>query len=328
MFTSVVMDGAEETLAWKMSLKSSTRNLYHHFTIYCGRLLSSIFNITWFEGESSSFTTSPAQWGWGGGGDHGKMQIIKHENMTVDLITWWMMILPRDASVERQTWRSQPRTLRCLATHPSQDWELGKLWFKSSNMEHGKVFWNTIKNVVYIDSYFAYIHDNIIVSAHCCWCLPVSVRSCECQCEVLGANTAPFGQLRGEAHLQLSSSCHQLQSAIWFVQVNTDVKLAVPEGGSSLSSTRQYSCVILHLGRGQWTSGHMWLGKGRPSHSCCHLVTLYCVTRWSCGEMTLWQDDYIAIWWWRCDNITAWPDAVYQKSSSLDLWQHMCSWPQ
>ena len=161
MFTSVVMDGAEETLAWKMSLKSSTRNLYHHFTIYCGRLLSSIFNITWFEGESSSFTTSPAQWGWGGGGDHGKMQIIKHENMTVDLITWWMMILPRDASVERQTWRSQPRTLRCLATHPSQDWELGKLWFKSSNMEHGKVFWNTIKNVVYIDSYFAYIHDNI-----------------------------------------------------------------------------------------------------------------------------------------------------------------------
>ena len=96
-----------------------------------------------------------------GGGDHGKMQIIKHENMTVDLITWWMMILPRDASAERQTWRSQPRTLRCLATHPSQDWELGKLWFKSSNMEHGKVFWNTIKNVVYIDSYFAYIHDNI-----------------------------------------------------------------------------------------------------------------------------------------------------------------------
>ena len=96
-------------------------------------------------------------------------------------------------------------------------------------------------------------------------------------------------------------------------QVNTDVKLAVPEGGSSLSSTRQYSCVILHLGRGQWTSGHMWLGKGRPSHSCCHLVTLYCVTRWSCGEMTLWQDDYITIW------LSLWQ---YDMKTLMTVWQH------
>ena len=180
------------------------------------------------------FTTSPTQWGWGGGGggDHGKMQIIKHENMTVDLITWWMMILPRDASAERQTWRSQPRTLRCLATHPSQDWELGKLWFKSSNMEHGKVFWNTIKNVVYIDSYFAYIHDNIIVSAHCCWCLPVSVRSCECQCEVLKCWVQTLlrldnweGQHTYNCHHHVTSCRLPFDLCFTGQQVNTDVKL-------------------------------------------------------------------------------------------------------
>ena len=142
----------------------------------------------------------------------------------------------------------------------------------------------------------------ITVSVRWCWCwcgcLPVSVRCCKCQCEVLKCRVQTLlhldnweGQHTYNCHHHVTSCRVPFDLCSTGQQVNTDVKLAVPEGGSNLSSTRQYSWS--NPTPPPW-SVDLWshvTGQGEAESQLMSLGHFEL-----CDEMVLWWDDFVTRW--------------------------------
>ena len=98
-------------------------------------------------------------------------------------------------------------------------------------------------------------------------------------------------------------------------QVNTDVKLPVPEGGSNLSSTRQYSWS--NPTPRPW-SVDLWshvTGQGEAESQLLSLGHFEL-----CDEMVLWWDDFVTRWLYYDMMMTVWQhNCVTRRSVSEEL---------